>query len=86
MGTLLSKKSDSLCDLKILVGPSIPVSPPLILNETSSSIDTKANCACCQDLLSQPVWYLLKELKEYKSSSPWVESPKSKVTMTQQPF
>lgn len=44
MGMLLSKKSNSLCDLKILVGTSIPISPPLILNETSSSIDTKANC------------------------------------------
>lgn len=66
MGVLLNEKSDSLCDLKILVGPSIPISPPLTLNETPSSIDAKTNCAHCQDLLSQPIWYLLEGLQGLK--------------------
>lgn len=83
MGMFLNKKSDSLCDLKILVGPSIPISPPLILNETPSSIDAKTNCAHCQDPLNQPIWYLLEGLQGLKKVQILValgENPRSKVT------
>lgn len=44
MSMLLSKKNNSWCDLKILVRPPIPLSLPLILDETLSSTGAKTNC------------------------------------------